>query len=175
MTNSPKKGELGKLINRLRIKVEGHQYDIEVFNKDTQADDYKIYSVVVNGEVYKVEVEDLGLEPKPELDEVQPVDDKAAAVTPPEVQKALPVTKEPSSHVPGTIVGKGTVVAPMPGKVLSIKVNVGDKVEAGQPVLILEAMKMENVLNAPVEGTVREIKVEPGVNANQGDELIVIE
>ena len=63
----------------------------------------------------------------------------------------------------------------MPGKVLSIKVDIGDKVETGQPVLILEAMKMENILNAPVSGTVTEIKVAPGTNANQGDELIVIE
>jgi glutaconyl-CoA decarboxylase len=63
----------------------------------------------------------------------------------------------------------------MPGKVLSINVEVGDKVKAGQPVLILEAMKMENILNAPSDGTVKEIKVAPGANANQGDLLIVIE
>ena len=71
--------------------------------------------------------------------------------------------------------GGSTVVAPMPGKILSIKVNVGDKVEAGQAVLVLEAMKMENILNAPIEGTVREIKVSPGTNTNQGDVLIVIQ
>ena len=175
MTDSAKKGEYGKLLNRLRVKVEGQQYDIEVYNKETQADDFKVYSVVVNGEVYKVEVEDLGLEDRTD----SALEESPGAPKPEQVPLAKPVAEvpkpPPEPTAPATTKGKGVVVAPMPGKVLSIKVDIGDKVETGQPVLILEAMKMENILNAPVSGTVTEIKVAPGTNANQGDELIVIE
>lgn len=177
MTDSAKKGEYGKLLNRLRVKVEGQQYDIEVYNKETQADDFKIYSVVVNGEVYKVEVEDLGLEDRADSTPKEPAAPKPEQV---QVPLAKPVAEAPQPPPEPTAPsaptkGEGVVVAPMPGKVLTIKVNVGDKVKSGQPVLILEAMKMENILNAPVSGTVTEIKVAPGTNANQGDELIVIE
>jgi glutaconyl-CoA decarboxylase len=169
MTGSTKKGEYGKLLNRLRVKVEGHTYDIEVYNKDMAGEELKIYSVVVNGELFKVEVEDLGIEDKPEPAKIARPVEKPAPVSPP-VQ-----TVSKKSSAPVLAPGEGSVVAPMPGKVLSIKVEVGDKVKAGQAVLILEAMKMENILNAPMDGTIKEIKVAPGANANQGDVLIVIE
>jgi glutaconyl-CoA decarboxylase len=168
MTGSTK-SEFGKLLNRLRVKVEGHTYDIEVYNKDIAGEDLKIYSVVVNGELFKVEVEDLGIEDKPEPAKIARPVEKTVPPIPP----AQKVPKKPSGPVPAP--GEGSVIAPMPGKVLSIKVEVGDKVKAGQSVLILEAMKMENILNAPADGTVKEIMVAPGANANQGDVLIVIE
>jgi biotin carboxyl carrier protein len=168
MADSETKGEFGKLLNRLKVKVEGRVYEIQVYNKDMLGEDCKIYSVVVNGELFKVEVEDLGTEDEPALKKVaEPVKKPS-----PPVPVAQAVSKPPQ---PAPVAGEGSVVAPMPGKVLSIKVEVGDKVETGQPVLILEAMKMENVLNAPVDGTVKEIKVAPGDNANQGDVLVVIE
>ncbi len=67
-----------------------------------------------------------------------------------------------------------TLSAPMPGKILEIKINIGDRVEAGQPLVILEAMKMENVLTAPVSGIVTAIPIKPGIDVKQGDELVVI-
>lgn len=71
--------------------------------------------------------------------------------------------------------GAGSLKAPMPGKVLELKVAVGDAVEAGAPLLILEAMKMENELRAAGPGTVAEILVGPG-DAVEGDvELIRFE
>jgi len=161
------KGKFGKLLNRLKVKVEGQIYEIEVYNKDMLGEDYKIYSVVVNGELFKVEVEDLGIESEPEPVKIAKPVEKPSAPAPEKIEP--PVTK------PAPFAGEGSVVAPMPGKVLSINVKVGDMIDAGQPILILEAMKMENILNAPSSGIVKEIKVAPGDSANQGDVLVVIE
>ena len=62
----------------------------------------------------------------------------------------------------------------MPGTVLDIKVAEGDKVETGQVLLILEAMKMENEISAPAAGTVKAIHVSKGAAVNPGDVLITI-
>ena len=68
-----------------------------------------------------------------------------------------------------------TVKAPMPGLVVKIPATPGGKVSAGQPVVILEAMKMENEIRAPRSGTVKSLRVKPGQTVNQGDVLAVIE
>jgi len=68
----------------------------------------------------------------------------------------------------------GSLIAPIPGLVLDVMVNVGDRVEAGQAVVILEAMKMENSLVANASGTVREINVQKGVQVNTGDLIMII-
>lgn len=69
----------------------------------------------------------------------------------------------------------GDVKAPMPGMVLSIHVKEGDQIEEGDRLLILEAMKMENVLAAPGAGTVKVVNVEPGQPVDKGQTLIVVE
>ncbi|NLL18853.1 MAG: biotin/lipoyl-binding protein, partial [Clostridia bacterium] len=67
------------------------------------------------------------------------------------------------------------VVAPLPGVVLNILVNVGDKVSAGQTVIILEAMKMENEIAAPVSGTVSSLLVSKGQSVSTNEALLTIE
>lgn len=68
------------------------------------------------------------------------------------------------------------VEAPIPGKILRVEVKVGSKVEDSETVLcVLESMKMENPIMAPVKGTVKEIKVAPGQTVRAGDLLAVIE
>ncbi|KAJ8308360.1 hypothetical protein KUTeg_013234 [Tegillarca granosa] len=67
---------------------------------------------------------------------------------------------------------RGSVGAPMPGSVVDIKVKEGDKVEKGQPVLVISAMKMEMVVNAPHAGTVKHIAVEKGMKL-EGDDLLM--
>ena len=67
------------------------------------------------------------------------------------------------------------VFAPMPGLVLKTMVAVGDQVEAGQPLLILEAMKMENVLKSEGAGTIKSIEVSSGTSVEKGQLLIGIE
>ena len=71
--------------------------------------------------------------------------------------------------------GSGAVTVPMQGTIVKILVEVGQAVEAGQPVCVLEAMKMENQINADKAGTVTEVKVAPGDSVSSGDVVVVIE
>jgi len=64
------------------------------------------------------------------------------------------------------------IVSPMPGKILEVLVSQGDEITRGEPLLILEAMKMQNEINSPVNGTVSSIAVNQGMNVNK-DELLL--
>lgn len=115
------------------------------------------YKVTVNGREYEVEVEQLGGEP----------------VVTKSTPKAAPVAVEAKTTAPkaqGTV-GNLKVTAPMPGTILGVKVSVGDKVEKGDTLLILEAMKMENEIAAPEAGTVSSINVEAGASVESGQLL----
>ncbi|MYB48382.1 MAG: pyruvate carboxylase subunit B [Dehalococcoidia bacterium] len=81
-----------------------------------------------------------------------------------------PVAVDPATVQPG----ESTVEAPMPGLVLRHEVEVGDTVESGQPVVVLEAMKMQNSLPAPVSGTVRALPFDIGAKVSRGDVLAII-
>ena len=70
--------------------------------------------------------------------------------------------------------GSGTVTAPMQGTIVKVLVEVGATVETGQALLVLEAMKMENNINAEKSGTVKELNVSPGDAVGTGDVLAVI-
>ena len=72
------------------------------------------------------------------------------------------------------VAGAKQVTAPMPGTIVSVKVNVGDKVEAGTLVAVLEAMKMENEIFAGVDGTVAGISVSAGDSVNSGDVIVSV-
>lgn len=71
--------------------------------------------------------------------------------------------------------GRQLVQAPMPGRVVRVLVGVGDAVKAGDPLLVLEAMKMENQLRSPVDGVVVELEAEAGKVVATGDKLAVVE
>lgn len=71
--------------------------------------------------------------------------------------------------------GRAQVTAPMPGKVVRVLVEAGQQVEAGQGVVVVEAMKMQNELKSPKSGTIAELRAEPGATVNAGDVLAVIE
>ncbi|HSP63224.1 MAG TPA: biotin/lipoyl-containing protein [Pyrinomonadaceae bacterium] len=67
------------------------------------------------------------------------------------------------------------IVAPMPGKVVRVLVNVGDQVEAGAGIVVVEAMKMQNEMKSPKAGTVVALKVDVGATVNAGDVLAIVE
>lgn len=71
--------------------------------------------------------------------------------------------------------GEARILAPMPGLVVNVLVKPGDTIEQTQPVVILEAMKMENDLPAPITGTIKEVPVQKGQTVDQGQVLVVIE
>lgn len=71
--------------------------------------------------------------------------------------------------------GSGTILADIPGLVIEIRVRPGQQVHQGEPVIVVEAMKMQNELGARVSGVVREIPVKVGQSVNPGDPLVVIE
>jgi biotin carboxyl carrier protein len=88
--------------------------------------------------------------------------------------------EEETRHVIRTRGGAGgaggahTLKAPLPGRVTHVSVKVGDTVKAGDPLLVIEAMKMENEFRATAPGTVAEVRVEPGQAVNAGDVLLVV-
>jgi len=80
-----------------------------------------------------------------------------------------------SADAAGNADGEQKVAAPMPGRVVRVLVAAGDTVEARQPVVVVEAMKMENELRSPKAGTVKEVSVVAGASVEAGRVLLVIE
>lgn len=135
------------------------------------------YVVTMNGKRYEVEVERMSAFHMLTREEiasgvstpVQPVAAPApkAAAPAPAAAALAPAAAAPApaaSPAPAAKAAPGgtSVTSPMPGAVLGVKVNVGDKVSAGQTMFVLEAMKMENEIVAPVDGTVASINVKTG-------------
>lgn len=117
----------------------------------------KNLKITVNGTTYDVQVEETGASSAPVASAPAPAAVPAPAVAP-----------APSA-------GAGTKVeSPMPGTVLDIKVANGATVKEGEPVVILEAMKMENEINAPCSGTVTSICVNKGDSVDSGTVLVTI-
>jgi len=71
--------------------------------------------------------------------------------------------------------GPAPIVAPMPGLIVRVSVKIGDMVEAGQAIVVMEAMKMENELRATTGGTVRSVEVAPGTAVEKGALLVALE
>lgn len=87
-----------------------------------------------------------------------------------------PAATPPTTTVPQAQAAAGnSITAPMPGAVLEIVVSEGQDVQAGEVVLILEAMKMENEITAPAAGKIKKIVTSKGAAVNTGDLLLVIE
>ena len=114
------------------------------------------FLVNVNGTQYEVAVEEIDGKAAP-----------AAKPAPAAAPKAAPASAAPA--------GGTKVTAPMPGTILGVNVKDGDAVKAGQPIFVLEAMKMESDISAPVSGTVRSVSVAKGVSVEAGAFLCSIE
>lgn len=97
-----------------------------------------------------------------------------AAMTPSPGPPPAAAAKSASAPAMKGAAGPGLVTAPIPGAVLEVFVKVGDKVEAGAPLLKMEAMKMENTIASPIAGEVASIAVAKGAVVDQGQELVVV-
>ena len=91
---------------------------------------------------------------------------------PPDVEGAA---RRAIAHHPAAERGPAEVVAPMPGAVVSVYRDVGESVEAGDPIVTLEAMKMEHVVNAPIAGRLAELRVGPADQVTRGQVLAIVE
>lgn len=127
------------------------------------------FMINVNGNSYEVEVEEVGAS-----------NTSSRPVTPsaPSAPKTAPAPKvAPKEEKKEVVVSAGqeVVEAPMPGNIWKIEVKEGDTVKAGDILLILEAMKMENEILAPRDGVVASINTTQGATVNTGDKLVVLD
>lgn len=149
-------------MKNFKFKINGTDYSVDINNVEGQE-----ISLDVNGTPYKVTV-DKELKQKPAVMRTKPAP-RVSAASSGDVQKSTPVAAPAAS-------GNGSkVTTPLPGTILDVFVNVGDKVTAGQRVVLLEAMKMENNIESDVSGTVTAVNARKGDSVLEGDVLIVIE
>ncbi|WP_461829133.1 sodium-extruding oxaloacetate decarboxylase subunit alpha [Aquifex sp.] len=138
------------------ITVHGEQYHVEIAGKGEDDPTKKTFFIRLDGQLEEVQLQPLRIvEASPgqevELGEAAPV-----------------VSKRPKPK------GVGDVTSPITGKVVNIKVNVGDEVKEGDVLLVVEAMKMENEIHSPIDGVVEEIFVRVGETVNPDEVLIRI-
>lgn len=136
----------------------------------------KYYTITVNGNTYQVSVEEGITTPvmqaAPPVPVVRTVTAPAPAPAPanaPQPEKAAAPAPAPAGQA-----GSVKINSPMPGKIISVKANIGQSIKKGEVVLILEAMKMENEIVASQDGTVASINVSAGQTVEAGDLLATL-
>lgn len=137
--------------------INGTQYDVQIGDIVEN-----IANVTVNGEEFKVEMEK---EPEPEKKKVV-------------VKTGAAQTADKSDEAPaagGSVNTSNALKAPLPGVIIDVKVAVGDEVKAGDTVVVLEAMKMANNLDADKAGKVTAVLVKVGDSVMEDTPLVVIE
>jgi len=142
------------------LVIDGTQYQVDIVELAGTA-----ATVTVNGVSYQVELPQGVAAPAPAASP-RPVPAAPKATPAPAPAKAAPAAAAPA--------GREVVSAPMPGHILSVLVAVGDSVEVGDTLVVMEAMKMENEIKSHVAGTVRELKVSKGQDVGVGEVLVVI-
>lgn len=143
-------------MNSYKLKIEGRSIEV---NLDSLQQGRA--TATVDGRTYEVEIED------------------GAPVAVASGPAPRPVTSRPSPtpkpHTVPSVEGGNEIRAPMPGQVLDVMVNGGDRVEAKQVVVKMETMKMENEIRAPRAGTVRQVHVRRDEDVEQGRVLVTLE
>lgn len=124
----------------------------------------KKFNITVNGNAYEVEIE--------EVKAAAPV--AAAPKAAPAAAPAPAPKAAPAAAAAAPAAGDNTVTAPMPGKIVKLVASVGQAVNAGDVLLILEAMKMQNEITAPAAGTVKSFAVNAGDSVKPGQAMVVI-
>lgn len=145
-------------MKNFKFTIQGNKYDVKVLDVDEN-----IAEIEVNGTLYKVEV-----------------DRKITATKTPRLVRSLAVPSTESvpsqlkTSAPESPKGAGFIKSPLPGVILDVHVREGDKISAGTKLITLEAMKMENNINADKAGIIKSLKVKKGDSVLEGDILIEI-
>lgn len=138
------------------LRIGGREYRAEIRELTPER-----ATVVVDGTEYAVDLVQLGRR-KITIEPARPSPSSAVASAPaPSVSRAAAPSR-----------GEGGIVAPMPGLVLAIRAKEGESVAAGQTLLVMEAMKMENAVTTPYAGTVTKVYVREGDTIAEGDLLV---
>lgn len=143
-----------------RFKINGNEYNVEIGSVEGNVAD-----VTVNGASYKVEMENAPA--------VQAAPAAPKATQTPAASAAVAAPAPAPAAAPTSGSGK-PVTSPLPGVIIEISVKEGQAVKAGQKVAVLEAMKMENEIQAPADGTVTAILVSKGDSVLEGAEIVKI-
>ena len=156
-----------------KYKINGNEYSVAIIDLEGNT-----AAVEVNGVSYKVDILTEGFTAAPARPAAKPAAPAAPAAPAPAAAKPAapqPIAPAAAPAAEPAPAGKGTAVqSPLPGVILDIKVAVGDTVKAGQTVAILEAMKMENNINAECDGVITAIKVSKGDNILEGSDIVII-
>jgi glutaconyl-CoA/methylmalonyl-CoA decarboxylase subunit gamma len=150
-------------MKEIKLEIQGKEYIVAI--EDFGSSEARL---TVNGKTYTVGLKDLGQ---------QIVVENVRASVP---SASKPAAAAAPAHAPapastGSSSGSAQVLAPLPGLILNVMVKVGDRVNAGQKIMVMEAMKMENDINAGITGTVKTLNVKNGDNISEGDVLAIIE
>jgi biotin carboxyl carrier protein len=152
-------------MKKYKFTIHGNTYETEITNVDGS-----MLNIEVNGTPYEVTVDK---EIKQPVTVISPAALAAASTKP--VVNTTPIPDVSKIKPTGSSTGGGEIKSPLPGTVISVLVKEGDTVKAGQKVMVLEAMKMENNIDAESGGVVKSIKVKQGDAVMEGDTLLVIE
>ena len=139
-----------------KYTIGGNKYEVAINEvNDTTA------TVTVNGEEFKVEWE-------------KPVEEKPVVKVQPVAAKPDPAAAPAPATAPAAAVDGHAIKTPLPGVIIDVKVAVGDTVKKGDTVVVLEAMKMENNINADCDGKVTAVQVAKGDTVADGAVLVVL-
>ncbi len=148
-------------MRKYNLNINGNGYEVVV-----KSQGLKSATVDVNGKEYHVTVDGIKTMRDPSLDKVSETTGMVKTAT-----KAAPAASKPKLHA---VAGADTLVAPIPGQIKGLFVKVGDKVTVGDKVLVMEAMKMENVITSDHDGVIGEIFVGDGDIVDQDQALVRI-
>lgn len=145
------------LMKEYKYKIDGKEYAVKI--DKIEGDQAQLE---VNGTPYSVEI-------------IQEKKKETPKVVKPTPAAAPAATAAPAPAAAPASTGKGKAVkAPLPGVIISVDVQVGQQVKRGQQVAVLEAMKMENGINAECDGTITEVKVKAGDSILEGTDIVII-
>ena len=150
-------------MKEFKYTINGNEYLVNIDKVEAE-----FAQVEVNGTKYNVQIDRIVKK------SIQPLAKAAAAVKKTPAPTPTSESGEPLVHKPVVNAGNTAIKSPLPGVILDINVKVGDVVAKGQKVLVLEAMKMENNINADREGKIVEIKVNKGDSILEGADLLII-
>lgn len=142
-------------MKQYKFKINGNEYNVAVNSVSGN-----IADVTVNGTSYQVEMENAPAAP--------------VQAAPVQAAPAVQPTAAPAASKPATSGAGKAVKSPLPGVIISVNVNVGDAVKAGQVVAVLEAMKMENEIQAESDGTVTSVNVAKGDSVLEGATIVTL-